>query len=357
MHASTFGPRVLRRGLLRQGKKVANTPWCSPGRDARATLGPCSLGLLGSSARAFHSSSAASSVLGDCMSGYSIEVTPNAARKIKSFADIELLAPGTTVNVTYLVGDDIDESLQICKRLVEGGMRPVAHVPARAFTTIDDAEDYLSRLTKLGVEDVLVLGGGAPLPAGELHETMQILESGLLQSYGFKTVGVAAHPEGHPDIGENELLDALLRKAEWARNHGIDLYYETQFCFEPGPIIEWEKRTRQALQEHLRKTSTSGDEDGGHGTEWLPSVRLGVAGPAKISSLIKFGAMSGVGNSLNFVSKYAGNVFKLATKMGPEELILGVGEHQRNDPGSMIEGFHFYPFGGFKATLKWIHEQ
>ena len=67
--------------------------------------------------------------------------------------------------------------------------------------------------------------------------------------------------------------------------------------------------------------------------------------------------MSGVGNSLSFVSKYAGNVFKLATKMGPEELILGIGKHQREDHECMIEGFHFYPFGGFKATLKWIHEQ
>ena len=35
----------------------------------------------------------------------------------------------------------------------------------------------------------------------------------------------------------------------------------------------------------------------------LPSVRLGIAGPATISNLIKFGAMSGVGNSLNFLSK------------------------------------------------------
>ena len=100
-----------------------------------------------------------------------------------------------------------------------------------------------------------------------------------------------------------------------------------------------------------------GTRPAAHSDGWLPSVRLGVAGPAKISSLIKFGTMSGVGNSLNFVSKYAGNVFKLATKMGPDELILGVAEHRREDPECMIEGFHFYPFGGFKATLKWIHEQ
>ena len=252
--------------------------------------------------------------------------------------------------MTYLVGADIDESISICARLVDGGMRPVAHVPARAFVTMGDAEDYLSRLRGVGVEDVLVLGGGAPQPAGELHETMQILESGLLQRYEFKTVGVAAHPEGHPDIPEDELLDALLRKAAWARDHGVDLYFETQFCFEPEPIVEWEKRTRAALTSHLKGTDSNvkvadGTRPAAHSDGWLPSVRLGVAGPAKISSLIKFGTMSGVGNSLNFVSKYAGNVFKLATKMGPDELILGVAEHRREDPECMIEGF-IHPSGG-----------
>jgi methylenetetrahydrofolate reductase (NADPH) len=353
----------------RQGRQL--------GRQNRRSFQSCQ------SCQSFHAAAPASapaaasapppsaSFLGECLANYSIEVTPGAARKIASFADIALLAPGTVVNVTYLVGADMDESLAICARLVEGGMRPVAHVPARAFATMADAEEYLSRLSALGVEDVLVLGGGAPQPAGKLHETMQILESGLLQRYGFRTVGVAAHPEGPPDIGEDELLDALLRKAAWARDHGVDMYYETQFCFDPEPIVAWEKRTRAALKAHLDETPVAELEDGAggggvsggagvvspHAAGWLPAVRLGVAGPAKISSLIKFGTMSGVGNSLSFVSKYAGNVFKLATKMGPEELILGVGEHQRKDPECMIEGFHFYPFGGFNATLTWIHEQ
>lgn len=308
-----------------------------------------------STTSAMSTADSAASFLSQCMSGYSIEVTPGAARKIDSFADIKLLAPGTTVNVTYLVGADIEESLQICGRLIRGGMRPVAHVPARAFPTMSDAGQYLTRLKELGVKDVLVLGGGAAQPAGELHETMQILESGLLQRLGFETVGVAAHPEGHPDIADADLLNCLLRKAEWARDNGVDLYYETQFCFEAEPIIEWERRTRRALREHMKGLDKS--SSGGHDAHWLPSVRLGVAGPAKISSLIKFGTMSGVGNSLNFVSKYAGNVFKLATKMGPEELILGVGEYRQSEPDCMIKGFHFYPFGGFKSTLKWIHEQ
>ena len=94
------------------------------------------------------------------------------------------LAPGTNVNVTYLVGADINESLDICDRLVQGGMKPVAHVPARAFLTLSDVEDYLSKLHDLGCREVLVLGGGAAEPVGDLHESMQILESGLFPGSG-----------------------------------------------------------------------------------------------------------------------------------------------------------------------------
>jgi len=280
-----------------------------------------------------------------CLANYSIEVTPGAAKKVSSFAEVKGLAPNTNVNVTYLVGADINESLSICERLVEGGMLPVAHVPARAFPTLLDVEDYLSKLNQLGCREVLVLGGGAPEPAGELHETMQILESGLLQKYGFHKVGVAAHPEGHPDIPSEELRSALLRKALWARDNNVQLYYETQFCFEPEPILEWEMATRRMLQEHIDDPAA------------MPIVRLGIAGPAKISNLIKFGAMSGVGNSLRFFSKYAGNVFKLATKATPIEVIMGVAQHQEDHKDCMIQGLHFYPFGGLMSTLKWVNDQ
>ena len=280
-----------------------------------------------------------------CLHNYSIEVTPGAARKIADFAQVEGLAPNTSVNVTYLVGADINESLDICKRLVQGGMQPVAHVPARAFATLSEVEDYLSKLQALGCREVLVLGGGAAEPIGELHETMQILDSGLLQKYKFSKIGVAAHPEGHPDIDDAHLSTAILRKALWAKEHHVELYYETQFCFEPEPIIEWEQKTRQLLN------------DNGIASHEMPTVRLGVAGPAKIANLIKFGTMSGVGNSLSFFTKYSGNVFKLATKATPMELIVGIAHHQEKEEECMIKDLHFYPFGGMISTLKWVNEQ
>ena len=60
---------------------------------------------------------------------------------------------------------------------------------------------------------------------------------------------------------------------------------------------------------------------------------------------------------MSFLTKHGTNVFKLATKIGPEELILGVSRHQQDDPNCMIKSLHFYPFGGLGSTLKWVNEQ
>ena len=282
-------------------------------------------------------------------SNYSIEVTPAAARKIADFGDVAGLRAGTGVNVTYLVGADIEESVATCERLAQAGLRPVAHVPARNFSSLDDVDGYLGALRGVGVKEALVLGGGAPQPVGALHETMQLLESGLFARHGFTRLGVAAHPEGHPDIAAPELDEVLVRKAQWAAAEGVELYFATQFCFEHAPIAAWEERVRGLLRAALAEGAV------------LPRVKLGVAGPAKISSLIKFGAMSGVGASLNFFAKHSSNVLKLASRAAPDELVAGVavhadtGEGPEQDGACLIEALHYYPFGGFASTLRWAN--
>lgn len=266
-----------------------------------------------------------------------------AAKKIKSFSEVDGLRAGTTVNVTFLVGSDIEDTIDVCQRLQDAGMKAVAHVPARAFASLSGVEAYLDRLADVGVRELLVLGGGADQPAGALSEAMQVLESGLPLKYGFSRIGVAAHPEGHPSVKLDVMEEALLRKAEWAAANGVDLYYETQFCFEPAPIIRWEQRVRGLLSKRLGAAAK------------LPSVHLGVAGPAKIQNLIRFASMSGVGPSMRFVSQYTGNVLKLATTSAPDEVITGLAAYQSEESACLVRRLHFYTFGGLPSTLRWAN--
>ena len=65
---------------------------------------------------------------------WSIEVTPTGATKIESFRDC--LNEGTTVNVTFLPGTDPADTIAVCERLHNDGMKPVPHLAARSLLSL-----------------------------------------------------------------------------------------------------------------------------------------------------------------------------------------------------------------------------
>ena len=262
-------------------------------------------------------------------SNWSIEVTPTGATKIESFRDC--LDPGTTVNVTFLPGTDPADTIAVCERLHNDGMRPVPHLAARSLRDADQLDELLSAYTAhCGVEEVLCIGGGVDSPVGGFDATMQVLQTGLIQKHGIRHIGVAGHPEGSPDISDDEIAEALDAKNALAKAEGLTLYIETQFCFEADIVLEWEKRVRAAGNA-------------------LP-IRIGIPGPATIKTLFRFAQISGIGPSMRFISKQAKNVAKLMTVQSPHLLLTGLAEGRAADKECLIRHFHYYPFGGFART-------
>jgi methylenetetrahydrofolate reductase (NADPH) len=107
----------------------------------------------------------------------------------------------------------------------------------------------------------------------------------------------------------------------------------TQFCFEAAPVIAWADRVRAA----------------GIG---LP-IHIGIAGPAKLQTLIKFAIACGVGPSLKVLQKRAMDVTKLVMPYEPDAVIGALAAHKAATPGFNIEQVHFFPLGGIKATATW----
>ena len=265
-------------------------------------------------------------------SNWSIEVTPTGATKIESFRDC--LDPGTTVNVTFLPGTDPADTIAVCERLHNDGMRPVPHLAARSLRDADQLDELLSAYTaRCGVEEVLCIGGGVDSPVGGFDATMQVLQTGLIQKHGIRHIGVAGHPEGSPDISNDEIAEALDAKNALAKAEGLNLYIETQFCFEANIVLEWEKRVRAAGNA-------------------LP-IRIGIPGPATIKTLFRFAQISGIGPSMRFISKQAKNVAKLMTVQSPHLLLTGLAEGMAADKECLIRHFHYYPFGGFARTASY----
>jgi methylenetetrahydrofolate reductase (NADPH) len=260
------------------------------------------------------------------MQGWSIEITPKQAAKLERIP----LPKGTRVNIAYLPDEDPAHVLQTAARLVFEGMVPVPHVPARTLASAEALDSYLRGMAAVGVREALVIGGGVANQQGPFASSMDVLETGLFQELGFARVAVAGHPEGSPDIDAHGLSGALAAKNEWAARTGMTVELMTQFCFDARQVLRWEQAIR-----------ASGNR--------LP-IRIGLPGPASIKSLLRYAQMCGVGNSLSFLSKRAGNVLQLVTAAEPDGFIVDLSKAVAENRASLIAGLHFYPFGGFEKT-------
>src|SRR5580700_7954372 len=119
---------------------------------------------------------------------------------VRTLRDLETLSP-SFVSVTYRGGR---ESRQRTYDLVTGVLRtttltPMAHLICVAHTRLELAEILVS-LRKAGVENLMALGGDPPTDPsegpGELRHAQELVE--LARAIGGFSIGVAAHPAGHP---------------------------------------------------------------------------------------------------------------------------------------------------------------
>jgi methylenetetrahydrofolate reductase (NADPH) len=268
------------------------------------------------------------------MSGFTIETTPGSAAKIPDFR--EHLRPDTDVYITFLPGSDFESTIAVATRLRGEGFNPIPHFAARSIPNLAFVEDALARLTgEAGVNHVLTIGGGVNQPVGDFSDTMQLLGTGVFDRHGIRTIGVAGHPEGSPDITDEGIRDALKWKNDFAQRTGADMYVTTQFCFEPAPIIAWDRR----LQAEGNR---------------LP-IHIGIPGLATIKTLMAHATACGIGPSMRFISRQAMNVAKLLAVSAPDSLVMALSEYKATDPKCGITGVHVYPLGGLPKSAHWSY--
>ena len=271
------------------------------------------------------------------LSGYSIEVMPRTAEKVEDFRAI--LPKGTRVYIAHIEGTPIEDMVATARRINGEGFDVMPHFPARIIPDKATLADWIARYRgEANVSQALLLGGGVNTPAGDFDSSMQMIETGLFD--GFTRLHVAGHPEGNRDIdkdgGDAILLKALKWKQAFADRSDADMAIATQFCFEADPVIAWANRLAAA---GIR----------------LP-IHIGIAGPAKLQTLIKFAIACGVGPSLRVLQKRAMDVTKLLLPYEPTEVLEGLAAHKAATPGFGIEQVHFFPLGGIKTNAQWVTE-
>jgi len=236
---------------------------------------------------------------------FSLEIGPNT--------DLETVPPVSDVYITMLPGGDYKETAQKAIELVKKGFNPVPHFPARSIHSETELKDYVSICKDGGIKQALIIGGGRE-PVGKFDSSFQLLETGYFENM---KIGIAGHPEGSPDISDSNLEKAMIDKKPYAD------YIVTQWLLDPQPIIDF-----------ISKQSVP--------------VHVGITGPLKISSLIKFANIVGAKNSLNFLKSNFSKALDLLKPKDPNDLIGKVKSH--------TDFFHIYTFGGLKETNKWLKE-
>lgn len=269
--------------------------------------------------------------------GYSIEVMPRTAEKVADFR--ALLPRGTRVYIAHIEGTPIADMIATARRIAAEGFPVMPHFPARIIHDKATLADWIARYKgEAGVKQALLLGGGVATPAGDFDNSMQMIETGLFD--GFERLHVAGHPEGNKDIDRDGsdaiVMRALAWKQAYAERSDAKMAIVTQFCFEAGPVIAWANRLAAA------------------GVK-LP-VHIGIAGPAKLQTLIRFAIACGVGPSLRVLQKRAMDVTKLLLPYEPTEVVAELAAHKAASPGFNIEQVHFFPLGGIKTNAQWVTE-
>ena len=234
--------------------------------------------------------------------GFTIELNPKVRHKINSIP----LENKNNVYITYLPDASENDILETIEFVSKNNLTPITHLPARTMKNLDHVRQFLSQVReRTDSKKILVIGGGGN-QLGQITSSLEILNSGLLEENDFNEIGIAGHPEGSPDISQETIDNFLNDKFELTKTKGLNLELVTQFFFDAAPFINW-------CEELTKKKIT------------IP-VRVGFPGPASFKTLLNFGLMSGVGNSINFLKKNSSKVSDLLTKTSNDEMLISLAE-------------------------------
>ena len=248
--------------------------------------------------------------------------------KIESKLDV--LAPGSYVAVTCSPTRGVDETLDMSERLADRGFKVVPHVAARMVRDRQHLREIIGRINRTPIVSLFVPGGDADKPVGQYGKALDLLRDLADIEHRFIEIGIGAHPEGHPIASDQELLEQLIAKQEFAN------YIVTQMCFDADRIGSWLREIRAA---------------GVHLNAWL-----GMPGAADRAALIKTSLRIGVGDSVRFLKRQGKRAAQLmaSSEYRPDSLQYELAPVIA-DPDLKVAGQHVFCFNQVERAENWRH--
>jgi methylenetetrahydrofolate reductase (NADPH) len=254
--------------------------------------------------------------------GFSFEATVKDVASLGAI--LHKIMPHKIIAVPYLPAETNEVRIAAVAALVLGGFQPMPHFSARRIASEAEFHFLVNGVAKVGAKRCLIIAGDPAQPIGPYAESLTLIESGAFEKAGVNTLGIAGHPEGHSNMSRDETFLVLARKSEAISKRGMKVEIVTQFAFDADAVLRWLKDLRARGIGH--------------------PVRLGVAGPASLRTLLRFAALCGVASSASIIAKYGLSLTNLLGSSGPEKLIARLLTELRPEHGEVH--LHFYPFGG-----------
>ncbi|HTU13389.1 MAG TPA: methylenetetrahydrofolate reductase [Allosphingosinicella sp.] len=275
----------------------------------------------------------AKAALARLLENYTAELTTRDHKSLDAVPHI--LRPRTRVFVAAMPKDTADDMIAAAIRLHKAGMVAVPHIVARNIRDSAMLDDMLARLAgEAGVDRAHVVGGDRDDPVGEFDSSLQLLQTGLFAKYGVNRIAIACYPEGHPRIPDDVLEQARVDKNRVAEEQGLSVWMVSQFAFEAEPMIGLARKMRaQGIDE---------------------PYRVGIAGPASYTTLVKYAMMCGVGTSLRALRERQSLAKTMLTGETPEALLTEIALAREAEPSLGIAGIHFFTFGSLIKTAEWV---
>jgi methylenetetrahydrofolate reductase (NADPH) len=269
--------------------------------------------------------------IAELMRGFSLEATRPSPEEVAALAEI---APaGTRVYVSAVPARPAQDILDAARRLRAAGFEPVPHLAVRNFASAQALDDFLARASgEAGVVRALVIAGDRDQPAGDIRSALEVIDGGALRRHGISEIGIAGYPDGHPRISQQDLDRALADKINAAETTGMDVHIVTQFCFDPAAILEWIGRLRGFGIEH--------------------EVRIGLAGPTNLATLLRYAKRCGVRASAQGLARQTGLMRQLFAMSAPDVLVRALAQARADGQLGEVAP-HFFSFGGLAGTARW----
>jgi len=267
------------------------------------------------------------------INAFSLEVSAKAMSALR--AEAARIPSGTVISIPWLASEDDDARLAAARTVRELGFEPMPHLSARRIGSHAALERFLERgASKAGITRCLLIAGDLVTPAGPFADSASIIQTGLLEHFGIKVVGIGGHPEGHPVMSADDRWQVLEHKCQLIEARGMAPLVVTQFAFDADTVLAW--------LDALRARGITAP------------VLVGVPGPASITRLLRYAAMCGVGASASMLARYGISIGRLLGTAGPEVFVDRLVKGLASAHGQVSP--HLFPFGGIAPSLEWVEQ-